>query len=86
MRVLALRGAHVFGVARSMEKVTDACSSVEGRTTPFAGDLEKFDEMAVCAEAIAATGAPIDMLILNAAVMALQELWTGTGKMESAFC
>ena len=74
VRVLALRGAHVFGIARTMEKATDACNSIDGKTTPFAGDLEKFDEMAACAEAIAATGTPIDMLILNAAVMALPEL------------
>jgi NAD(P)-dependent dehydrogenase (short-subunit alcohol dehydrogenase family) len=74
MRVLASRGAHVFGVARSMEKATDACNSVVGTTTPFSGDLEQFETMAVCADAIGATGAPIDMLILNAGVMALPEL------------
>lgn len=74
MRVLALRGAHVFGIARTMEKAADACNSVDGEATPFAGDLEKFDEMAACAEAIAATGTPIDMMICNAAVMALPEL------------
>ncbi len=74
MRVLAMRGAHVFGIARTMEKATDACNSVDGKTTPFAGDLEKFNEMAACAEAIAATGTPIDMMICNAAVMALPEL------------
>jgi NAD(P)-dependent dehydrogenase (short-subunit alcohol dehydrogenase family) len=74
MRVLASRGAHVFGIARSIEKATDACNSVDGATTPFAGDLEQFETMAACADAIGATGAPIDMLILNAGVMALPEL------------
>lgn len=74
MRVLAMRGAHVFGIARTMEKATDACNSIDGKTTPFAGDLEKFDTMAACAEAIGATGTPLDMLILNAGVMALPEL------------
>ena len=74
MRVLAMRGAHVFGISRTMEKAAEACRSVDGKATPFAGDLAKFDEMAACAEAIAATGAPIDMLICNAAVMALPEL------------
>jgi NAD(P)-dependent dehydrogenase (short-subunit alcohol dehydrogenase family) len=74
MRVLALRGAHVFGIARNIDKAAEACNSVEGKATPFAGDLEKFDTMAACADAIAATGTPIDMLILNAGVMALPEL------------
>lgn len=74
MRVLTMRGAHVFGIARTLEKAADACNSVEGKTTPFSGDLEKFDTMAACSEAIAATGVPLDMLILNAGVMNLPEL------------
>ncbi len=74
MRVLASRGAHVFGISRNMEKATEACNSVDGKTTPFAGDLANFETMASCADAIGATGTPIDMLILNAGVMALPEL------------
>ncbi|MEQ9111732.1 MAG: SDR family NAD(P)-dependent oxidoreductase [Rhodospirillaceae bacterium] len=74
MRVLTERGAHVFGIARSMEKATEACNSITGKATPFAGDLEQFETMAACADAIGATGTPIDMLILNAGVMALPEL------------
>jgi len=74
MRVLAMRGAHVFGVARSLERATEACNFIEGKATPFSGDLEKFETMAACADAIAATDTPIDMLILNAGVMALPEL------------
>jgi NAD(P)-dependent dehydrogenase (short-subunit alcohol dehydrogenase family) len=74
MRVLAARGAHVFGVSRNLEKATEACNSIEGNTTPFAGDLANFETMAECADAIGATGTPIDMLILNAGVMALPEL------------
>ena len=34
MRVLALRGAHVLGTARSLEKGRAACESVEGRDDP----------------------------------------------------
>lgn len=74
MRVLAMRGAHVFGIARSMGRAQEACASIEGKATPFACDLEKFDTVAACADAITATGTPIDMLILNAGVMALPEL------------
>ncbi len=35
MRVLALRGAHVYGAARNAEKAESACDSVDGRTTPI---------------------------------------------------
>ncbi|MDH5254390.1 MAG: SDR family NAD(P)-dependent oxidoreductase, partial [Gammaproteobacteria bacterium] len=34
MRVLALRGAHVIGAARTMEKAEQACAGIQGRTTP----------------------------------------------------
>ncbi|MDG1462437.1 MAG: SDR family NAD(P)-dependent oxidoreductase, partial [Gammaproteobacteria bacterium] len=34
MRVLALRGAHVLGAARSQKKAEDACNSVEGKASP----------------------------------------------------
>ena len=74
MRVLAMRGAHVFGIARSMGRAEEACASVEGETTPFACDLEKFETVVECGDAINATGTPIDMLLLNAGVMNLPEL------------
>ena len=79
MRVLAMRGALVFGIARSMERAKEACDGVDGATTPFACDLEKFETVAQCGEAINATSAPIDMLILNAGVMALPELQQANG-------
>src|SRR5687768_8153058 len=34
MRVLALRGAHVIGTARTQEKGREACASIVGRATP----------------------------------------------------
>src|SRR5210317_1368083 len=34
MRVLAMRGAHVLGVARNMQKATKACACIKGKTTP----------------------------------------------------
>ena len=35
MRVLALRGAHVLGTARSLEKGAMACARIEGRCPPW---------------------------------------------------
>lgn len=73
MRVLALRGAHVIGTARSVEKGRDAANSVRGRVTPVVLELTDFDSIVACADQIRSMDVPIDMLILNAGVL-LREL------------
>ena len=35
MRVLAMRGAHVIGTGRTLDKARAACASVNGQTTPL---------------------------------------------------
>jgi len=74
MRVLALRGAHVICAARTMEKAEQACAGITGRTTPVAIELTDFPSIVTGTEAVKALGMPIDMLILNAGIMALPEL------------
>lgn len=74
MRVLASRGAHVIGTGRTAEKAETACASVDGRTTPAVLELTQFDSVAACAEQLRRMGTPVDMLILNAGIMALPEL------------
>ncbi|MDP6435901.1 MAG: SDR family oxidoreductase [Gammaproteobacteria bacterium] len=74
MRVLALRGAHVLGAARTPEKAADACASVEGRTTPIVVELTELDTIATTAGQIRSMNIPIDMLICNAGIMQLPEL------------
>ena len=74
MRVLAMRGAHVIGTARSKEKAENACKSVVGETTPITLELTEFDSIRQCASDVKALNTPIDMLICNAGVMAVQEL------------
>ena len=69
MRVLALRGAHVIGTARTLEKAAEACASVPGRTTPVALELTDFDSVVACATEVAALGVPLDILMCNAGVM-----------------
>ena len=49
MRTLASRGAHVIGTARTLEKAEQACSSVEGQTTPLVCELTDMDSVAACA-------------------------------------
>lgn len=74
MRVLALRGAHVIGIARTMDKATQACASVAGKTTPAFLDLADFASVVNCAEMIRGMDIPLDGLICNAGIMALPEL------------
>lgn len=74
MRVLAMRGAHVIGIARTQEKAEKACSTIEGETTPLFLDLAQWDSVVACAGDIRALHIPLDGLITNAGVMALPEL------------
>jgi NAD(P)-dependent dehydrogenase (short-subunit alcohol dehydrogenase family) len=68
MRVLALRGAHVIGTGRTLEKAQKACASVEGETTPLALELSDFQSCVDCAAQVAAMDVPLDMLIPNAGI------------------
>lgn len=74
MRVLALRGAHVIGTGRTLEKAKAACESVEGRTTPVALELERWDTIVSATDLVKTLGMPIDILICNAGIMALPTL------------
>ena len=72
MRVLALRGAHVVGTARTLERGQEACASVQGKATPVVLELSDFDSVVACAAAIRALDAPIDALVCNAGVLQMQ--------------
>lgn len=74
MRVLALRGAHVIGAARTLQKAETACDSVEGDTTPLVVELTDLDGIVAAAERVKSMDIPLDMLILNAGIMAYPQL------------
>lgn len=74
MRVLALRGAHIIGIARTQSKAETACATIEGHTTPLYLDLTDWESVVRCAETIRAMNIPLDGLICNAGIMALPEL------------
>ncbi len=69
MRVLALRGAHVIGTARTLERGQEACASVKGKATPVVLELSDFDSVVACANAIRALNTPIDALVCNAGLL-----------------
>ena len=66
LRVLALRGVHVIGTGRTLEKAREACESVPGQTTPLALELSDFQSVVDCAAAVQQLGVSLDALILNA--------------------
>ena len=74
MRVLALRGAHVLGTGRTLERAGAACAQVAGRATPLALELTDFQSVTACARAVQQLDVPIDILVCNAGVMALPAL------------
>lgn len=77
MRVLALRGAHVIGTARTQEKGEAACAQVQGRATPVVLELTDFPSVVACADQIRALTSRVDMLILNAGIV--------LGKLEQVY-
>lgn len=73
-RVLAMRGATVIIAARTEAKAREAAAQIDGKTIPVALELTDFDSLVAGTDAVRALGMPIDMLILNAGIMALPEL------------
>jgi NAD(P)-dependent dehydrogenase (short-subunit alcohol dehydrogenase family) len=79
MRVLTLRGAHVIGAARTLEKAQRACSSVEGETTPVACELADPASVRACITTLTSTRILLDAIICNAGIMALPTLTQAYG-------
>ncbi|MFQ5659368.1 MAG: SDR family oxidoreductase [Gammaproteobacteria bacterium] len=73
-RVLALRGAHIIGAARTIEKARDACVRIGPHTTPVVCELSDPAAVRACVNEVKLLGRPIDMLICNAGIMALPKL------------
>lgn len=69
MRVLALRGAHVVGTARSHATGEAACAAVQGRATPVVMDLADFDSVVAASDTIRALDVPLDAVVCNAGVV-----------------
>jgi len=69
MRVLAMRGAHVLGTVRSVDKGEEACNSVAGRCTPLVMELTDFDSVVACANQVQAMDVPLDIVVCNAGIL-----------------
>jgi WW domain-containing oxidoreductase len=74
LRVLTMRGAHVIGAARTLEKAEAAGAQVEGQTTGVACELSEPTSVLACVQRVKALGRPLDAIICNAGIMALPKL------------
>jgi len=72
-RVLALRGATIVGLARTLEKAQNALDDLSIEGTAVACELSDLTSVAAAVDSISVFG-PIDGLIANAGIMALQDL------------
>jgi NAD(P)-dependent dehydrogenase (short-subunit alcohol dehydrogenase family) len=76
-RALAAHGAHVIGAVRDLAKAERATAHVRTSGAARGGsfelvtlDLASLKSVRACADALAATGEPLDLIIANAAIMA----------------
>jgi WW domain-containing oxidoreductase len=74
MQILAARGAHVIGAARTEAKAQEAAATISGKATGVACELSDPASVRACVESVKAMGVPLDAIIANAGIMALPKL------------
>ncbi|MBU6161321.1 MAG: SDR family oxidoreductase [Myxococcales bacterium] len=79
MRVLASRGAQVLGVARSQEKAEEACRKAGGDCQPCVAELSEPETIRALVRQLNDRGEKLDVIMLNAGIMALPKLQTAYG-------
>lgn len=70
-RVLALRGATIFGAARTLDKATQACRTLGPSAIPLECELSEPASVRACVADVKARGVRLDVLLCNAGIMAL---------------
>jgi WW domain-containing oxidoreductase len=79
MSALCANGAHVIGLARSLQDAKSACDKAGPFCTPVACDLADLDSVAAAAQSIRALQGPLDAIIANAGIANLPDLQTRYG-------
>jgi NAD(P)-dependent dehydrogenase (short-subunit alcohol dehydrogenase family) len=83
MRTLSLRGATVIGTARTQQKADEAASEVRAEAAelgtavnivPLVCELTDMSSVVACSDRVTAMRRPVDVLMLNAGIMALPDL------------
>lgn len=78
-RVLAKRGARIFGLARSRDKASDALTPLGAEHVPVACELADPASVKAAVATLLQEGSKLDVLLCNAGIMALPELHTQHG-------
>jgi WW domain-containing oxidoreductase len=79
MSALSANGAHVIGLARSLQDAKIACGKASPYCTPVACDLADLDSVAAAADTIRALQGPLDAIVANAGIANLPTLQTRYG-------
>lgn len=74
MRVLASRGANILGAARTEDKAAAAARGVGASITPLSCELSEPDSVLACVDKVRSMDVKLDVLLLNAGIMALPRL------------
>jgi len=70
-RVLQLRGATIYGAARTLEKASAACRQLGANAVPIACELAEPASVRACVADVRARGIKLDVIVCNAGIMAL---------------
>jgi WW domain-containing oxidoreductase len=65
MKALAANGAHVIGLARTLDDARAACNAAGTSSTPIACDLTDFASIDSAADSICGLAGPLDAIITN---------------------
>jgi WW domain-containing oxidoreductase len=79
MNALSANGAHVIGLARSIEEARAACQKTGLPCTAVACDLADFASVAAAADTIRSLQVPLDAIVANAGIAGLPTLQTRYG-------
>jgi len=79
MSALSANGAHVIGLARSLQDASIACGGMGPSSTPVACDLGDLDSVAAAADTIRGLHGPLDAIVANAGIANLPTLQTRYG-------
>ncbi|HXA35459.1 MAG TPA: SDR family NAD(P)-dependent oxidoreductase [Steroidobacteraceae bacterium] len=79
MSALGANGAHVVGLARSLQDAKAACAKAGPSCTPVGCDLAEPESVAASVDAIRALQGPLDAVIANAGIANVPTLQTRNG-------
>lgn len=78
-RALACHGAHVIGLARSLQAAREACRRAGGSSSAVACDLADLDSVIEATRTVRRLDRPLDAIVANAGIMGTRQLQVRDG-------